>query len=970
MSGSIVRRSGSFAKAVVAILLPLLGGAVSLPVFAAAAPVIPTVTTGGQHSCSLNAVGVVSCWGGNFAGQSVPPTGTFSMVSAGDDFTCGIRSDSTLACWGNSLTLASLPPSGTFTMVSAGPTHACGVRTSGTISCWGTNSFGAATPPSGTFTMVSVGDKNSCGVRTDATIACWGFNDHGQSLPPTGSFTTVVTNGVYPCGLRNDATIACWGDGSVTWPVPSGPFTSLTGNKIRSCGVRVGGALLCWGDPPPSRYSPGPLQVPTGTFTMVSAGGNHQCAVRSDDVVVCWGDNESGQTTAPSAAFARVEVGLGFGCGLRADKSVQCWGNGHGQEPPMSAAYTSISVGGPQSCGLRIDARAVCKYVYVYAGLDTSPASSELFQSVDAGSQHACGVRTDLTVLCWGSNDWLQLLSPTGAFASVSAGENHSCGVRRDQTMACWGNNVHGQATAQTGTFTTTSAGTGFSCGLRTDATLVCWGYGGLAPITAPAGTFLSVSAGDQHACGVRTDGSLQCWGSNLFGERNAPTGVFTSVSAGSNYSCGVRTNGVFQCWGKFAALGDVAVPTSAAGTVRGFSSLSSPARLLDTRSPGGRTVDGQHQAIGRIQAGSANELAVLGRGDVPIDATAVSLNVTVVGASNAGFLTVFPFDGRLGCTAAPDASNLNFGRGETIANAVLSKVGSFGSVCLYASAEADVLVDVSAFMPDFSVITLLDAPARALDTRSPGGRTADGRFQAGGRLAAGVVFELPLAGRAGVPGAAFAASLNVTVVGPSNDGYLTVFPCGSAVPEASNLNFTAGSTIPNLVIVAHGGAGRSSVCLYSSSATDVLVDVSGYLIVDPFANPLLMSRFRPLAVPSRLLDSRRPGGHTVDGQFQGGGRLGAQTTLELPVASRVGIPIDAEAVSLNVTVVSAAGDGFLTVYPCGTTRPDASNVNFTNGQTIPNVVLAKVGAVGKVCLYTSAATDVIVDVSGYLVPA
>jgi hypothetical protein len=56
---------------------------------------------------------------------------------------------------------------------------------------------------------------------------------------------------------------------------------------------------------------------------------------------------------------------------------------------------------------------------------------------------------------------------------------------------------------------------------------------------------------------------------------------------------------------------------------------------------------------------------------------------------------------------------------------------------------------------------------------------------------------------------------------------------------------------------------------------------------------------------------------------------------------------------------------GFVTVYPCGT-RPDVSNLNFTNGQTVPNAVITPVSAQGKVCFYVYGKAHLIADVNGY----
>ena len=61
----------------------------------------------------------------------------------------------------------------------------------------------------------------------------------------------------------------------------------------------------------------------------------------------------------------------------------------------------------------------------------------------------------------------------------------------------------------------------------------------------------------------------------------------------------------------------------------------------------------------------------------------------------------------------------------------------------------------------------------------------------------------------------------------------------------------------------------------------------------------------------------------------------------------------------------SPSANGFVTVYPCDESRPNASNVNYVTNVNIPNLVLAKPSADGEVCLYTSQATHLLVDVSG-----
>jgi hypothetical protein len=78
-------------------------------------------------------------------------------------------------------------------------------------------------------------------------------------------------------------------------------------------------------------------------------------------------------------------------------------------------------------------------------------------------------------------------------------------------------------------------------------------------------------------------------------------------------------------------------------------------------------------------------------------------------------------------------------------------------------------------------------------------------------------------------------------------------------------------------------------------------------------------------------------------------------------------VPDDAKAVVLNVTGVGATEAGFVTVWPCGTTMPTASNLNLAAAGTSPNAVVAKVGANGKVCIFTDHGTDLLADINGYM---
>jgi len=372
--------------------------------------------------------------------------------------------------------------------------------------------------------------------------------------------------------------------------------------------------------------------------------------------------------------------------------------------------------------------------------------------------------------------------------------------------------------------------------------------------------------------------------------------------------------------------------------------------RLLETRTdPGLSTIDGQAIGAGLLAAGSTVELVVAGRGGVPADASSVVLNIAVTGATSPGFITAYP----CGVTK-PNAANLNYAAGDTVPNLVVAKVGAGGKVCLFTYGSTHLVADVNGYFPAGASYTAL-TPGRLMDSRV-GGVTVDGVAAATGIVAGGSVFELPVAGRGGVPADARAVVLNVAVTGATSSGFITVFPCGVTKPTAANLNYAVGDTVPNLVVAKVGTGGK--VCLFAYGATDLVADVNGYFPAG--------STYAPLT-PVRLLETRTDAGlSTIDGQGLGAGLLAAGSTVQLVVAGRGGVPADAGAVVLNVAVTGATSSGFVTVYPCGVDRPTAANLNYAAGDTVPNLVIAKVGTGGKVCLYAYGATHLVADVNGY----
>jgi hypothetical protein len=90
-------------------------------------------------------------------------------------------------------------------------------------------------------------------------------------------------------------------------------------------------------------------------------------------------------------------------------------------------------------------------------------------------------------------------------------------------------------------------------------------------------------------------------------------------------------------------------------------------------------------------------------------------------------------------------------------------------------------------------------------------------------------VVQLPLLGQGGIPATGVtAAAVNLTVDQPGGPGFVTAYPCGGAVPLASNLNYATGQVVANLA-TAPIPADSGAVCLFTWAPTNVVVDVSGY---------------------------------------------------------------------------------------------------------------------------------------------
>ncbi|MFE2129690.1 PKD domain-containing protein [Streptomyces amritsarensis] len=238
--------------------------------------------------------------------------------------------------------------------------------------------------------------------------------------------------------------------------------------------------------------------------------------------------------------------------------------------------------------------------------------------------------------------------------------------------------------------------------------------------------------------------------------------------------------------------------------------------------------------------------------------------------------------------------------------------------------------------------------PTRLLDTRDGTGGTAD-KVPGQGSV------RVKVAGNASVPAGVTAVVLNVTVTETVDSGHITAWPgAGYDRPDTSNLNYTAGRSVPNLVIVPVGEDGHVELFNGGWSSVDLLADVTGYFTRASGSGYTSMT-------PARFVDTR-------EGTGTAKGVLASRSAFTTRIGGLQGVPENITAVALNVTVTEPQGPGHLTAFSGSGPVPTASNLNFVPGQTVANAVIVPVAPDGTIKVFNGAwwPTHVVVDVVGY----
>ena len=255
---------------------------------------------------------------------------------------------------------------------------------------------------------------------------------------------------------------------------------------------------------------------------------------------------------------------------------------------------------------------------------------------------------------------------------------------------------------------------------------------------------------------------------------------------------------------------------------------------------------------------------------DLPVTLSAPSANVVTVAYSIPGGICNNPDAGSSGTLTLPSGVVLQAIRVQ-INNCNVTTNQTF-TLTLSGATNATIAqttTTVTVVHVEGSLTPL--TPARILDTRFDVGAV--------GPVAAGGTISLQVDGAGGIPASGVAAVvLNMTATGPANSGFLTVYPDGASRPTTSNLNFSAGETVPNLVIAPVGADGKVDIFNGSPGTVQVLADVSGWYA----SGTAGAGGFTPLT-PARILDTRFDVGAV--------GPVAAGGTISLQVDGAGGIP-------------------------------------------------------------------------------
>jgi hypothetical protein len=346
----------------------------------------------------------------------------------------------------------------------------------------------------------------------------------------------------------------------------------------------------------------------------------------------------------------------------------------------------------------------------------------------------------------------------------------------------------------------------------------------------------------------------------------------------------------------------------------------------------------------GKIVARAATSIQVDQLPNVPADAAAVLLDITVHKGSTYGSAAAFQTDGDDDDEGAPAGllGTLHWKKGQTVSNLVSVNIDDHDQgigVENNSTGTVEFLVDVVGYetYSDGSYYHA-SAPVNVLHTASPVPARSSVALSTAG-------LGLPATG-------VTALVMDVTASGQTAAGALTAYPGGTSRPAVSNVHWTFHQPTTNLVVVP---VVNGTIEFYNASDghTSVSADLVGY-----YATTGSQWSFTPDSI-TRVVDTRS--------------KVGVTTSTPVPANGEITVPVskistlNPSTVVLNVSVTDATRSGTITVWGDGT-RPATTNISFQAGQTVSDrVVVPVVDGQIHFVNHSSGTVAILADFNQYL---
>jgi alpha-tubulin suppressor-like RCC1 family protein len=401
----------------------------------------PRVVLGQYHTCAVDPLGFMYCWGSGFNGQL--GYGEFGGTADIGDTTD--RLPSLIGPVGT--------PNGESVplryVVSAalGTDHTCALLNSGEVLCWGSHTEG----------QLGYGDLGEANVDVERPKLAAPLIDRPVNIG--GKAVQIGSLGSHTCVLLDNGAVRCWGessDGALGYPVEEPPG-----------GGMVDPRLIVGDDETPADV--GDVDV-GGTAVQLSVGSQHTCVVLDDGNARCWGNGDSGRLGYGSvdsvgdqevpavagnidmgAPVVQIAAGGSHTCALMEGGTVRCWGRGNEGQ----LGYATVSFNGDALLGNEPGETP--------AEIGDIDVGGTVVQ-IAAGGLHTCALLDTGNVRCWGQADRGALghsnledigdnETPASAgdvnlgakAVKIAAGGFHTCAVLETGAVRCWGYNQAGQ---------------------------------------------------------------------------------------------------------------------------------------------------------------------------------------------------------------------------------------------------------------------------------------------------------------------------------------------------------------------------------------------------------------------------------------------------------------------------------------------------------------------------------------------